>query len=216
MLTNKLLKCTKDSFGFTKGLYYQARIGGGGNCYVYDDNDDKRYSPFEDVGLNGFEIVDVNTNTESYKANGGVANYITSDLTKQIGDNIKVIIDNNFNGDMSNMKITETVKPVAIDTNGSDIVNITVTTELKIARVTLAEKRYNVIKKLYDKGDIVVVKCWDNASTVVREPNVLIKLGGFNEDYPYVTNLGWRYAYAVYLSGDEITEVSDEQYVSAT
>ena len=146
MLTNKLLKCIYPTLGFTKGRYYEICLDRYGHYCVYDDNHNERHNPFN-TDNSMFKIVDVNTNTESYKANDGVANYITSDLTKQIGDNIKVIIDNNFDGGMSNLKITETVKPVAIDTNDSDIVNITVTTELKIARVTLAEKRYNVIKK---------------------------------------------------------------------
>ena len=210
MLTNKLLKCTKDAFGFTEGLYYQAHTGEDGNYYVYDDDGDKRYSPFKDVGLNGFEIVDVNTTAESCQANDGVANYITSDLTKQIEANIKDIIDNNFNGDVSNLKITETVKPVAIDTNGSDVVNITVTTELKITRVISAEKRYNVIKNFYDRGDILVVSCWDTGSDL-QKLQILSRVRDINHKYPYVVlDNVWKYAYAVDRKGNEITEVSEE------
>ena len=210
MLTNKLLKCIYPPLGFTQGSSYQVHLNDDYERYVYDDDGDTRYSPFNEVKLGSFEIVDVNTTAESCQANDGVANYITSDLTKQIEANIKDIIDNNFNGDVSNLKITETVKPVAIDTNGSDIVNITVTTELKITRVISAEKRYNVIKKLYDRGDIVVVSCWDTGSDL-QKLQILSRVRDINHKYPYVVfgNV-WKYAYAVDRKGNEITEVLDE------
>ena len=159
MLTSKLL-CTNNTLGFTRGLLYEVHLDDDGDYYTYDDHNDKRYSPFDEDELESFEIVDVTTTNEICQANDGVANYITSDLATQIANNIKDIIDTKFNGDISNLKVIETVKPVIIDTNGSDIVNVTVTTEIKIAcdnptqEVSLEEKRYNVIAELYERGDI--------------------------------------------------------------
>ena len=100
MLTNKLLKCNYKTLGFTKGRCYEIYLDRYGHYCVYDDNHDERHNPFN-TDNSMFEVVDVNTNTESYKANDGVANYTTSDLTKQIGANIKVIIDEYFNLDTS-------------------------------------------------------------------------------------------------------------------
>ena len=207
MLTSKLL-CTNNTLGFTRWLLYEVHLDDDGDYYTYDDHNDKRYSPFDEDELESFEIVDVTTTNESCQANDGVANYITSDLATQIANNIKDIIDTKFNGDLSNLKITETVKPVIIDTNGNDIVNVTVTTEIKITRKSLAEKRHDIIKKLYDSGDIVVVK-YGAREGRLNSVGLLEYVDNSNKK-PYVVNDDyWQYAYAVDLKGNEITEVLD-------
>lgn len=211
--TGKLLKCIYSQLGFTKGLSYEIYLDRYGHYYVYDDNHNDRHSPFNvenninKSALDMFEIIDVDTTTEY------IINDVTSGLAKQIETNIKDIIDTNFNGDMSNLKITETVKPIILEKKGDDVANITVTTELKITRenptqeVSLEEKRYNIIKKLYDRGDIVVVSCWDTDGGF-KKLQMLTGLRNLNHDYPYVV-VGncWKYACAVDRKGDEITEV---------
>ena len=75
MLTNKLLKCIYPPIGFTKGRHYEIYLDRYGHYCVYDDNHDERHNPFN-TDNSMFKIVDVNTNTESYKANDGVDNYM--------------------------------------------------------------------------------------------------------------------------------------------
>ena len=70
---------------------------------------------------------------------------------------------------------------------------------------TLAEKRYDVIKKLYDSGDIVVVRYGDYESNMIRL-GILESLDSFEYPYPYTVVKNWKFAYAVDRKGIEITE----------
>ena len=70
---------------------------------------------------------------------------------------------------------------------------------------TLAEKRYDVIKKLYDSGDIVVVRYEDYESSMIRV-GILESLDSLEYPYPYTVVKNWKFAYAVDRKGIEITE----------
>ena len=70
---------------------------------------------------------------------------------------------------------------------------------------TLAEKRYDVIKKLYDSGDIVVVRYEDYESSMIRV-GILESLDSLEHHYPYTVVKNWKFAYAVDRKGIEITE----------
>ena len=74
---------------------------------------------------------------------------------------------------------------------------------------SLAEKRYDVIKKLYDNGKVVAIKHSDEESDLCKV-GILTALQPLEVEFPYVTFGGWRYACAIDLDGNEITEVSDE------
>ena len=74
---------------------------------------------------------------------------------------------------------------------------------------SLAEKRYDVIKKLYDNGKVVAIKHGGKESDLCKV-GILTALKPLEDEFPYVTFCGWRYAYAIDLDGNEITEVSDK------
>ena len=74
---------------------------------------------------------------------------------------------------------------------------------------SLAEKRYDVIKKLYDNGKVVAIKYSDKESDLCKV-GILAVLKTLEDEFPYVTLGRWRYACAIDLDGNEITEVSDE------
>ena len=71
---------------------------------------------------------------------------------------------------------------------------------------SLAEKRYDVIKKLYDNGKVVAIKHGDKESDLCNV-SILTALQPLEDEFPYVTYGGWRYACAIDLDGNEITEV---------
>ena len=74
---------------------------------------------------------------------------------------------------------------------------------------SLAEKRYDVIKKLYDNGKVVAIKYGDKEGDLCRV-GILTVLKPLEDEFPYKTLGDWRYAYAIDLDGNEITEVPDE------
>lgn len=71
---------------------------------------------------------------------------------------------------------------------------------------SLAEKRYDVIKKLYDNGKVVAIKHGDKESDLCKV-GILTALKPLEDEFPYVTFGGWRYACAIDLDGNEITDV---------
>ena len=70
---------------------------------------------------------------------------------------------------------------------------------------TLAEKRYDVIKKLYDSGDIVVIRFGYYESDMIMM-GILEGLDSLEHPYPYTIVKNWKFAYAVDRKGIEITE----------
>ena len=72
---------------------------------------------------------------------------------------------------------------------------------------TLAEKRYDVIKKLYDSGDIVVIRYGDYESDMIMM-GILESLDSLEYPHPYTVVNHWNFAfaYAVDRKGIEITE----------
>ena len=80
--------------------------------------------------------------------------------------------------------------------------------KLRIAK-SIEDKRYDVIKKLYDNGKVVAIKYGDKEGDLCRV-GILTVLKPLEDEFPYKTLGEWRYAYAIDLDGNEITEVPDE------
>lgn len=66
------------------------------------------------------------------------------------------------------------------------------------------KRRYDIIKKLYNSGKIVVVR-YGNTKYDLWRIGILTNLKPENNEFPYIIFNGWKYACAIDLDGNEIT-----------
>ena len=229
--TGKFLKCILERPYFTEGKVYEILKDCVDDCYVEDDDGDAWYSVLNNetkvsygdkdcfVFVNNVEIPP----TENQKEEIVVGSKVW------VVDSGKVTVDTIIEVNMRNRYCYETEK-ASYDKDGfvlmgnyqSERILLINETNQKALQVvypqldfetpkekSLAEKRYDVIKKLYDSGKVVVIRHGDDEGNLAKV-NVLKYLRGFYNVCPYDTGVGWKLAYAIDLDGNEITEVLDD------
>ena len=227
--TGKFLKCILERPYFTEGKVYEVFKDLHGDWFVVDDNGYGWYSIVCSIeGLPNlvsinFEIID-NTSTDKQKGEIVVGSkvWVVDKGNVSVDTIVKVVQGYQYlyqtekaSYDIDGFSLTNDYTSARIflineaNQKALRVVYPQLTFEIPKEK-SLAEKRYDVIKKLYDRGDIVVVRCWDSSGEGVVSVSILKDLRGFDNTHPYVTSISWKYAYAVDRKGNEITEVLDE------
>lgn len=225
--TGKFLKCIRERPYFTEGKLYEIFKDSFGDWYIEDDEGDNWFSFLngeKEISYTG-EACFVFTDTDNTPIENQ-QNEIVVGSKVWVVDSGNVTVDTITNINNESVYCYRTEKS-SYDKNGCTVLNnyksariflINETNQKALQVVypqltfeipkeqTLAEKRYDVIKKLYDSGKVVVIKYGDKEGGL-GSVGVLTALRPLDYEFPYVTFNGWRYACAIDLDGNEITNV---------
>ena len=195
------VKCVDDDYAhLTIGKEYDVVDNDYGVYQVKNDNDELEYYVKE-----RFEIVE----TPKDKQEFSVGDKVYVGLTGKIAQVTKIIDDEVVNVANKNNEVRVWISNIchATQENYEMLCKLYqhIEFELPHKEKTLTEKRYDVIKKLYDSGDIVVVRYGDYESNMIMV-GILESLDSLKYPYPYTVVKNWKFAYAVDRKGIEITE----------
>ena len=226
--TGKFLKCILERPYFTEGKVYEILKDCVDDCYVEDDEGDAWYSVLNNETEVSYTYVDyfVFVNNVETQPTDKQQEAIVVGSKVWVVDNGNVTVDTIVEVDYEytycyrTEHFSYTAEGFRRENDYSYarifLINETNQKALQVVypqldfetpkEKSLAEKRYDVIKKLYDSGKVVVIKYGDDEDNLYKV-NVLKDLKPLYYQHPYITASSWKYAYAINLDGNEITDV---------